>query len=56
MIIRKPTKHVSVVKKALTIFGFPYFKDVQMFYPPSNKVPSDYYYHIFFYYSTINLK
>ena len=35
---KRLTKHSAITKKALTVFGFPYFKDVQMFYPPPNKV------------------
>merc|ERR1719228_2307279 len=30
------SQHVSVSKKALTVFGFPYFKDKNVFYPPPN--------------------
>ena len=28
--------HVSVAKRTLTVFGFPYFKDVNLFHPPEN--------------------
>ena len=30
------SQHVSVSKKTLTVFGFPYFKDQNLFHPPSN--------------------
>lgn len=30
-------QHVSVSKKSLSIFGYPYFKDVQLYHPPSNE-------------------
>lgn len=29
-------QHVSVTKRALTIFGYPYFKDRSMYHPPPN--------------------
>ena len=29
-------QHVSVTKKTLSLFGYPYFKDVQMYHPPPN--------------------
>ena len=29
-------QHVSVSKKSLTVFGFPYFKDQNLFHPPNN--------------------
>ena len=31
-------QHVSVTKKTLSLFGYPYFKDIQMYHPPPNKV------------------
>jgi len=30
-------QHVSVSKKSLTVFGFPYFKDIQLYQPPANE-------------------
>ena len=29
-------QHASVSKKSLTVFGFPYFKDQNLFHPPNN--------------------
>lgn len=34
--IAAKTQHVSVTKKTLTVFGFPYFKDENLFHPPAN--------------------
>ncbi len=31
------TQHVSVSKKSLSVFGFPYFKDLQLYQPPANE-------------------
>lgn len=30
------SQHVSVSKKSLTVFGYPYFKDKNLFHPPEN--------------------
>jgi len=35
--IQVKNQHVSVSKKSLTVFGFPYFKDQTLYHPPPNQ-------------------
>merc|ERR1719450_1145211 len=35
--VQVKNQHVSVSKKSLTVFGFPYFKDQTLYHPPPNQ-------------------